>query len=127
MTNTMMKATNLNGELVYIPISSDMVEQIREICTEAGSIVHNTFKVGKMPFEELPEETQNEVKDILKAFHRCTVSFEYGKFSASTGSCIKALYNHDHFVCGEYTDEQVYTIEERRQNYKECFGYSPCF
>lgn len=127
MKNTMIKATNINGELVYAPIMTSSINAMLEMIQENGCVVHKTFEVGDMPLNELPEDIQVKVKDILKVFPRCTVTYEYGKFTASASSCIKASYHYDHFVCGTYTDKEVYTIEERRQNYREAFGENPCF
>ena len=39
----------------------------------------------------------------------------------------KGNYHYDHFVCGRYLQTEVYTKEERRQNFIEEFGYAPCY
>lgn len=88
---------------------------------------YEAFPQCKMPLTALPAEVQAEVKSRLKAYSRCNVVFEYNRFTVSCGVCIKSHYNYDHFVCGEYKADEVYTLEERRQNYFESFGYAPCF
>ena len=112
-----------NGMTAHIVAGNNM-EQVNAFCTyiKAANAESKVFKAGQMPLSELPEEIQNKVKSTLKAFNKVTVVYEYGKFSTSVGCCIKSHYNYDHFVCGEYKAEEVYTEEERRQNYKECFG-----
>ncbi len=132
MKNNMIKVTNSNGT-VFVSICVAGTKKMCELFDEHASkhpeinLTYKVFKAGEMPLEELPEEIQGKVKNILRAFHSCTVSYEDEKFSASAGCCIKSSYNWDHFVAGTYKDDEVYTLEERRQNYKEEFGYAPCF
>ena len=120
--NKMIKAINIAGEIVYIPVDSGVINQIVELSREAGCRNIEVFEAGSMKLENLPEEIQEKVKEVLKAYRRVSVIFEYGKFEVSVGSCIKANYHWDHFVCGRYEDKEVYSEEERRLNYKEVFG-----
>ncbi len=123
MRTKMIKAINIEGNTVYAPmLFLSMQSEILKLLEQAGCTNIETFEVGKMPLEKLPSAVQQEVKRTLKAFRRCGVTYEYGEFHVSTGCCIKAKYNYDHFVCGEYKADEVYTAEERRQNYIEVFG-----
>lgn len=132
MKNTVMfKTTNRNG-IAFIPACVGTEDQFRSLIEEcvkncAGEASYKEFPANKMPLEELPEDIQNQVRNTLRAYHSVTVTFENGKFSASACIGIKNSYNWDHFVAGTYKDDEVYTLEERRQNYKEEFGYAPCF
>lgn len=123
MNNTMIRANNIVGEIAYVTVPTCNTSMLVELFSESGCANIVTFESGTMKLEDLPESIQMEVMRILKAFHRVTVTYEYGKFNVSTGCCIKAEYGIDHFVCGRYTDEEVYTEEEREQNYKELCGY----
>lgn len=68
---------------------------------------------------------QQKVRGILRAFDVCHVEYEHGAFHAGTCVCLQSLYPADHFVAGTYRVEEVYTREERRQNFIEEFGYIP--
>lgn len=123
MRTKMIKAINIEGNTAYAPmLFSNMEPEILKLLEQAGCTNIETFEVGKMPLDKLPEEVQQKVKRILKAFRRCNVIYEYGEFHVFTGYCIKAKYNFDHFACGEYKADEVYTAEERYQNYIEVFG-----
>ena len=112
-----------NGETVHI-VNGMTTKGAEEFCEQflnPCGATYKIFEVGKMPLSELPEEVQSEVKSILKAYDRVNVVFEYNEFHVSASTCIKSSYNYDHFVCGRYNADEVYTPEERRQNYIECF------
>lgn len=123
--STMIKAYQpLNGQTVHI-VTQFTTKSAEKFCEEflnPCGATYKIFEVGKMPLSELPEEVQNEAKSILKAYNSVNVVFEYNKFHVSASTCIKSSYNFDHFVCGRYNADEVYTPEERRQNYIECFG-----
>jgi hypothetical protein len=122
MKNTMFKVRNYNGDTYYAIVPKVMTRDFTGIMEEYKNEVLGVYEVGKMPLTELPAEIQAEVMDTLKAFPSVTVTYEYGKFTTSACVGIKARYHFDHFVCGKYNDTDVYTEEERKQNYKECFG-----
>ena len=127
MKKTMIKAINPNTNFVaHFVTPTDNVEAMCNLLDEIGA-EYKPFEVAKMPLTELPDDVQDEVKQLLKAYSNANVVFEYNRFEVSASVCIKALYNHDHFVCGRYSAEEVYTKEQRRQNYFESFGYYPCF
>ena len=72
---------------------------------------------------QLPSETANEIKRVLRAYDECYVTYEYGKFNVSVGITIKAKYGTDYKWIGEFKAEEIYSQEERYQNFKEVFGY----
>ena len=75
-------------------------------------------------FEQLPAEVQKEVKEILKAYDRVSVTFENGKYHFG-GACLKATYASDYEVIGDYKDTDIFTEEERIINYVESFHDYP--
>lgn len=119
--NAMIKVTNRVGEITYFSLPAKNAEKFVELIAEYDA-THEIFQAGEMPLEALPEETQYKVKDVLKAFGQVSVTYEYGKFEVSTAICVRAYYHYDHIVCGRYNQTDVYTEEERRQNYREVFG-----
>ena len=129
--NCMIKFTTDNGtHYTTCPAnkSDEMIQFYEDLGSKCDvSVFAEVFQVGKMPLSELPEAIQDQVRSTLKAYSKCSVTYEHGKFSAGAGCCIKASYGFDHFPCGEYKASEVYTLEERRQNYIESFGYAPCF
>lgn len=122
--NTMIKAYQpKNGETVHI-VTQCNTKEAEEFCEQflnPHGVTYKIFEVGKMPLSELPEEVQSKVKSILKAYRSVNVVFEYNEFHVSASTCIKSSYNYDYFVCGRYNANEVYTPEELRQNYIECF------
>lgn len=132
MNNNMIKLTCVDGTN-FITSKDYATGKMTELIDEAikqnpeRNVSYKVFKSGEMSLEELPEQVQAQVKSVLRAYPRCTVTYEYGKFSVGAGYCIKSNYNFDHYVAGTYLDSDVYTEEERRQNYFEEFGYAPCF
>lgn len=125
MTNTMIKTTNLE-DVLYITCPTKNVSKFIELVCEYDTEVE-TFEVGSMPFEALPQNVQERAKEILKAFSEVSVVYENREFNVSAGICLKANYAHDHFSCGRYKQEDIYTKEERKQNFIEEFGYAPCY
>lgn len=127
MKNDMIKITCIEGTN-FLTSLDYTTEKMTELIDESikqmpeRKLSYKVFKSGEMPLEELPELIQTQVKSILRAYHRCMVTYEYGKFSVSAGHCIKSNYNFDHYVAGTYLDSDVYTEEERKQNYIEEFG-----
>lgn len=119
--NAIIKVTNKVGEITYFSLPAKNADKFVELIAEYDA-THEIFQSGKMPLEALPEEIQNRVRETLKAFSECSVTYEYGKFTASTAICVKSYYHYDHIVCGRYKQSEVYTEEERRRNYKEVFG-----
>ena len=120
--NNLIRVSNEKTSM-FVTCPVETTHMMLEMFEKAPNKVDvEVFKVGKMPFEKLPEEIQAEVKNTLKVFSRCNVYYENREFHASTGCCIRSHYGFDHFVCGEYLAKEIYTEEERRQNDFEAFG-----
>lgn len=126
----MIIVSNVNGT-AHIVIPSENTRKFLDMLDEAAKRYpdlgnsYTVYQVNKVPLEALPIEIQEKVKSTLKAYNSCNVYFEYNEFHASASVGIKSNYNYDHFVCGRYLAKEVYTEEERRQNYIESFGYAP--
>ena len=75
-------------------------------------------------FEQLPEEVQEQVKEILKAYNSTSVTFENGKYHFG-GYCIKNTYASDYEFVGDYKAYDIFTKEERIINYVESFHSYP--
>lgn len=127
MKNDMIKITR-GDEINFLTSLDYTTEKMTELIDEfieqqpERNTSYKVFKSGEMPLKELPESIQAQVKSVLRAYPHCMVTYEYGKFSVSAGHCIKSNYNFDHYVAGTYLDSDVYTEEERKQNYIEEFG-----
>jgi hypothetical protein len=76
-------------------------------------------------FNNLPETVQAKVKEILRAYRKCYVVYEYGEYHVSAGIALKAKYAPDHEFIGEYRDTEIYTDAERVINYVESFHDYP--
>lgn len=121
MKNIMIKS---NG--AYITFPANKAEEAKKLMSTITTDFE-LFNVSQMPLKALPTEIQDKVKAILRAYNEVNVTFEHGEFRASASYGIKSSYGHDYFVCGYYKQEDVYTKEERKQNFFEEFGYFPCY
>lgn len=121
MSKKMIKLTNTQGSAYMVSNRFDakqLAEDFRKISPELSVEVFE----GHLKFEQLPEDIQADVKSTLRVFDRVSVYYENGRFWVSTGAVIKAEYASDHYVCGEYKQNEIYTPEEIKQIYKEEFG-----
>lgn len=130
MLNDMIRYTNMLGHFwITAPkgTAEGFVEYVenaaKELDGEAPEV--KIYEAGKVPLEELPEDVQREVRGTLRAYDVCHVEYEHGAFHARTCACLQASYPQDHFVVGTYRAKDVYTEEQRRQNFIEEFGYAP--
>lgn len=123
--NNLIHAANENGA-AWVTCPTETTEQLLDLFHQANASV-DVYAVDKMPFEALPESTREKVKETLKAFDKCNVTFERNEFHVNTGYCIRASYHYDYFVCGEYKASEIYTAAERRENFIEVFGYDRGF
>lgn len=78
--------------------------------------------ISKEELEKLPTEVVVLVKEHLKCFDQITITYENGKYDY--GNCIKAHYAPDHKFIGTVYVEDIYSGEERNNNFKEAFGYA---
>lgn len=123
MKKTMLKATNANNTATaHIVVPSENVDFFKNAFAAANA-TFEIYEVNEMPLAALPEEVQNEVKKTLKVFNTANVVFEYNRFEVSAHTCIKANYNYDHFVCGRYSADEIYTKEERAKHLAELNGH----
>lgn len=124
MKNVMIKAKNIKGETVFVPIASSILDQIIKILEDGKAATDiQVFKPDTMKLDDLPEKVQDEAKGVLKAYNRVNVIYEYSTWHVSASICVKSSYGNDHFFAGTYYASEVYTEEERRQNFFEVFGY----
>ena len=79
----------------------------------------------KSSINNLPLNVQTEVRETLRAYSSVSVWFEYGKYHVSTGACIKAQYGDDRKDFGTIIAAEVYTEEERIENYCNSFADYP--
>lgn len=73
----------------------------------------------------LPKEIQEDILSTLKAYSEVNIIFEYGEYHATPGISIKEVYAPDHKFIGTIKVEDIYTEEERTENYIECFHSYP--
>lgn len=74
-------------------------------------------------FNTLPQEVQDTLKDLLKAYDKEIVTYENGTYHY--GLFIKSGYAPDFKVIGTFKAEDIYTPEERIINYIESFHDYP--
>ena len=128
MKNTMIKATSKQGVTVYVTCPTATHKEFISLLESCGNLEKaETFEVAKMKLSDLPTEVQEKVKSLLRAYDNANVVYEHSKFEVSPHCCIQSSYACDHFVCGRYTAEEVYTKEERLRNFIKEFGYAPCY
>lgn len=125
MPNLMIKITGINGNVVYTTCfnrknAESLIELVADKITES-----KIFEPGEMPFEDLPPDVQESARGTLRAYDEVNVEYEYGRWIASASYGICAEYNWDHYVAGFYKAKDIYTPEQRRQNFIEEFGYAP--
>lgn len=82
-------------------------------------------KINNEEFNRLPADVREKCANVLKAYDKVYVSYEYGKYNVSTGVCIKAGYAPDHKFIGCFLADEVFTEEERMINYVESFHDYP--
>jgi hypothetical protein len=83
------------------------------------------YPISKEDFNKLPLEIQKQCKDTLRAYNEITVTYYNGKYHASTAYGIQAKYPKDYKYIGVVYQEDMYTLEERTQNYIEEFHDYP--
>lgn len=123
MMKSMIKVTNTNTNgTAYMVCPEKNVHTLIELLGEAEA-TYEVYESSNMPLEALPESVVADVKGKLQVFNEVNVVYEYGEFRASANNCLKAHYHYDHFVCGSYKAEEVYTAEERKQHMAELNSY----
>lgn len=79
----------------------------------------------KQPFNELPKDVQEKIKNTLKCFRKAYVTYQYGDYSVGAGIGVYARYAPDHKYIGTYTDTEIFTEKERILNYVNEFYSFP--
>lgn len=111
---------------VYMVNEGNVINTLVDYLKTVSEVKTETY-TGDLKFEQLPIEVQEEVKSTLRAFDRCYVVYENLNFKVSASIGITASYAKDHYFCGEYKAKDIYTLEERRKNFIEEFGYAPTY
>lgn len=106
---------------LYTTCPEENQEKLKELI-EGNEIEVYRYPV---PFRAFPEDVKEEIKKVLRAFDEVNVTYENRKFHVSPNVGIYASYPVDHMVCSRFAATQLYTKEERRQNFLEEFGYVP--
>lgn len=73
----------------------------------------------------LPIEVQEKIKNTLKAYDEVHVIYEYGEYHVSVGIALKAHYAPDHKVIGTFKANEIFTQDERIENYINEFQAYP--
>ncbi len=68
-------------------------------------------------FNTLPKEIQDKVKNTLKAYDEAHITYEYGAYKVSVGVALTATYAPDFKVIGTISANEIYTQDERIENY----------
>lgn len=121
----MNRLFKVNG--IYITCGVETADKFKELMKEIAVGEIEDYSVGEMKLENLPEDVQAKVKGTLRAYNEVHVTYSNGEFHACAAVGIYGHYPTDFFVCGDYKQEEVYTKEERRQNFFEEFGYYPVY
>lgn len=81
--------------------------------------------ISKTDLEKFPKDLIIEIKDTLKVYDECNVYFENNKYYASAGIGIYNRYAPDYKFIGVAYVDDIFTLEERTQNYLESFHDYP--
>lgn len=76
-------------------------------------------------FNTLPKEIQDKVKNTLKAYDEAHVTYENGAYKVSVGVALTATYAPDFKVIGTISANEIYTQDERIENYINVFQDYP--
>lgn len=74
-------------------------------------------------YNELPKDIQDRIREHLKVFPKVEVYYEYGEYRF--GICLKKHYAPYHEFIGTFKDTDIFTEEERTENYIENFHDYP--
>lgn len=130
MTKELIKFTNSVGSYYMIALDGKGY-QLAQLVTNAAkrfqndAPVYSIYQQNDMLFEELPVEIIREVMETLKVYEECHVEFFGDEFHVCVGWILTAIDPDDLFICGTYRAKEIYTKEQRRQNFIESFGYPP--
>ena len=81
----------------------------------------NMKYLSKEELERLPKELVESVKGTLKAYRETCITYENGNYKEMPAYGICSSYARDFKVIGYVRDEDIYTLEERIENYENEF------
>lgn len=76
-------------------------------------------------FNELPASIQSDVKNLLKTYDKCFVTYENAAYHVSPSVALTIGYAKDNEAVGTYTAKEIFTAEEQIINYVESFHEFP--
>lgn len=76
-------------------------------------------------FKKLPKEVKEKIRYTLRAYDEAHVTYENGSYKVSVGVALTATYAPDFKVIGTITAKEVYTDDERIENYINVFQDYP--
>lgn len=76
-------------------------------------------------FKKLSTDVQNEVKEVLKAFDECHLTFENGEYKVSHCLSLKDKYASDYKLVATFHKNDIFTKKEQIINYVESFHEYP--
>lgn len=76
-------------------------------------------------FKKLPKEVKAKIRETLKAYDEVHITYEYGEYKVSVGIALTATYAPDFKVIGTITANEMYTENERIENYINTFQDYP--
>lgn len=112
-----------DGKSGFMVLEEGLANKMVDILKAANADEVKILSSDEMKFEDFDEEVKAKIKEVLRAYDKVYVTYENGKFQVSTFIGIRSSYSEDHFFCGEYKAKEIYTFEERKQNFIEVFGY----
>ena len=81
--------------------------------------------MNRTEFNQLPQDVQDKIISILHVYDKAYVDYENGSYKVSPNVCLTATYAEDFKVIGTYTAEELFTEEERIENYINTFNDYP--
>ena len=89
--------------------------------------IRKKFKpLTKEFLKELPEDLQKRVLNTLKAFDECQIEYKNGEYKIGC-ICLRSSYPKDFRVVGTFYQDEIYTLEERIENYRQEFKCEPYY
>lgn len=118
-----------DGNVSNLVMRSDSVENFLEslktTIESAGIEKVEVLNWNELELKDYPNEVREEIIDTLKVYDKVYVTYEGVEYKISSGFGIRGSYPRDYFICGEYSASEVFTKQERTENFIEKFGYKP--
>jgi hypothetical protein len=81
--------------------------------------------MNRTAIEQFPAEVQEQILGTLRAFDEVSITFYGGRYWVVSGHCLMGKYPADYKAYGVYYAKDIYTEDERIQNYIEGFHDYP--